>query len=392
MTEKPAILSTNDGSAPAVFDLECLARSIQTAHEELTRQASKAVNSSLTVRNWLIGHYIAEFELNGADRASYGERLLDRLASRLSELGVKTCEKRRLYQYLRFYNAYPEIVRSLTAQSQKLLLSGNQIETLPKVRSVPALSGSEIIDSLSYTHLELLVAIDEEVKRAFYETECVRGSWSVRELKRQIASLMFERSELSIDKQKLSTQTAAHADQSRTRLTIRDPYVFEFLGLLPQEVMSESHLEDQLLDKLQEFLLELGQGFCFEARQRRMLIGDKYYFVDLVFYHRVLKCHVLVDLKLEDFTHENIGQLNTYVSWYDKNVREQGDHPPIGILLCTEKDHALVQYALAAMDNALFVSKYQLQLPTPEVLKQQLEAERRRLEAEQESPPEMDSQ
>ncbi|MCC7338221.1 MAG: DUF1016 family protein [Pirellulaceae bacterium] len=132
-------------------------------------------------------------------------------------------------------------------------------------------------------------------------------------------------------------------------------------------------------------MLELWQGFCFEARQRRMLIGDKYYFVDLVFYHRILKCHVLVDLKLEEFTHENIGQLNTYVSWFDKHVREPGDNPPIGILLCTEKDYALVQYALAAMDNSLFVSKYQLQLPTPEVLKQQLEAERRRLEAELES-------
>jgi predicted nuclease of restriction endonuclease-like (RecB) superfamily len=390
MTKKFTKQSITDGNAPAVFDLECLARSIQTAHEELAHQASKAVNISLTVRNWLIGHYIAEFELNGADRASYGDKLLDRLAVRLIDLGVKTCEKRRLYQYLRFYNTYPKIARSLTAQSQKLLLSGAQSAALPKMRSAPALSGSQLIDSLSYTHLELLVALDDEAKRAFYEDECVRGSWSVRELKRQITSLMFERSELSIDKQKLTAQTAAGAEQSSTRLTIRDPYVFEFLGLMPQEVMSESHLEDQLLDKLQEFLLELGQGFCFEARQRRMLIGDKYYFVDLVFYHRILKCHVLVDLKLEDFTHENIGQLNTYVSWYDKNVRELGDNPPIGILLCTEKDHALVQYALAAMDNALFVSKYQLQLPTPEVLKSQLEAERRRLEAEQESSQEKD--
>ena len=392
MTKKVAKRSLSDSHAPAAFDLECLARSIQTAHGELARQASKAVNVSLTVRNWLIGHYIAEYELNGADRASYGDKLLDRLAVRLSELGVKTCEKRRLYQYLRFYNTYPEIVRTLSAQSQKRLLMGSVALSIEKVQTAPALSSQKLIDRLSYSQFELLVALDSDSKRAFYESECIRGCWSFRDLKRQINSLLFERSELSINKQKLTVQTLAGVEHLSAQLTIRDPYVFEFLGLTPLDVMSESHLEDQLLDKLQDFLLELGQGFCFEARQRRILIGDTYYFVDLVFYHRILKCHVLVDLKLEGFTHENIGQLNTYVSWFDKNVREQDDNPPIGMLLCTEKDHALVQYALAAMDNALFVSKYQLQLPTPEVLRQQLEAERRRLEAEQESSPEMDSQ
>ena len=204
----------------------------------------------------------------------------------------------------------------------------------------------------------------------------------MRELKRQINSLLFERSELSIKKQKLLDLTCNSAERASPQLVIRDPYVFEFLGLRPEEVMSECHLEDQLLDKLQAFLIELGQGFCFEARQRRILIGDKYYFIDLVFYHRILKCHVLVDLKLEPFSHENIGQLNTYVSWYDKNVRAKDDNPPIGILLCTERNHSLVEYALAGMDNSLFVSKYQLQLPDRESLKSQLEAERRRLEDE----------
>ena len=223
------------------------------------------------------------------------------------------------------------------------------------------------------------MALDEDDKRAFYETECIRGIWSVRELKRQIASLLYERSELSINKQQLLENTATGVDQASSRLTIRDPYIFEFLGLRPTEIMSESHLEDQLLDKLQEFLLELGQGFCFEARQRRILIGDTYNLVDLVYYHRILKCHVLVELKLDAFSHENIGQLNTYVSWYAKNVRTADDNPPIGILLCTEKDHILVEYALAGMDNSLFVSKYQLQLPTKDVLTRQIEIERQRL-------------
>ena len=388
MTKKPAKRSTTDGNSPAVFDLECLARSIQTAHEELARQASKAVNISLTVRNWLIGHYIAEFELNGADRASYGDKLLDRLAVRLIELGVKTCEKRRLYQYLRFYNTYPEIVRTLSAQSQKRLLMGDSSRSVEKVRTAPALSSQQLIDCLSYSHFELLVALDSVAKRAFYESECIHGCWSFRDLKRQIASLLFERSELSVNKQKLAVQTQTGVEHLSAHLAIRDPYVFEFLGLTPQEVMSESHLEDQLLDKLQEFLLELGQGFCFEARQRRILIGDTYNFIDLVFYHRILKCHVLVELKLEAFSHENIGQLNTYVSWYAKNVRTADDNPPIGILLCTEKDHALIEYALAGMDNALFVSKYQLQLPAKDVLKRQIETERQRLELELNENPE----
>ena len=251
--------------------------------------------------------------------------------------------------------------------------------SIEKVRTAPALSSQQLIDRLSYSQFELLVALNSDAKREFYESECVRGCWSFRDLKRQINSLLFERSELSIDKQKLRKQTSVSADTAAHKLVIRDPYVFEFLGLTPKEVMSESHLEDQLLDKLQEFLIELGNGFCFEARQRRILIGDTFFFVDLVFYHRILKCHVLVDLKLEEFTHENIGQMNTYVSWYDKNVRGADDNPPIGILLCADQDHALVEYALAGMDNALFVSKYELQLPDRKILQAQLEAERQRL-------------
>ncbi len=196
-------------------------------------------------------------------------------------------------------------------------------------------------------------------------------------MRRQIASLYFERSALSRDREKLARLTHAGAgtgaDAAEPQFTIRDPYVFEFLGLKSREVMSESHLEDQLLDRLQDFLLELGHGFCFEARQKRILIGDSHFFIDLVFYHRILKCHVLIELKLEEFNHENIGQLNTYVSWYAKNMRADGDNPPIGILLCTQKEHALVEYALAGMDNQLFVSKYQLHLPRPEDLQRQLE-------------------
>jgi predicted nuclease of restriction endonuclease-like (RecB) superfamily len=211
-----------------------------------------------------------------------------------------------------------------------------------------------------------LISVEDSLKRVFYEIECIKGNWSVRELKRQIASLYYERSGLSKNKEKLADRIRSGAEPAEPELAIRDPYIFEFLGLKSQEVMGESGLEDQLLDKLQEFLLEMGHGFCFEARQKRILIGDTHNFVDLVFYHRILKCHVLVELKVDKFTHEHIGQLNTYVSWYKKNEMTAGDSPPIGILLCTQKDHPLVEYALAGMDNQLFVSKYQLELPKKE--------------------------
>ena len=232
---------------------------------------------------------------------------------------------------------------------------------------------NELITKLSFSHFVELLAVEDSLKRSFYEAECIRGNWDVRGLRRQIASLYFERSALSRDKAKLAKLTHAGAEPAEPHLTIRDPYVFEFIGLKSREVMSESHLEDQLLDKLQEFLLELGHGFCFEARQRRILIGDSHFFIDLVFYHRILKCHVLIELKLGEFNHENIGQLNTYVTWYAKNMMAEGDNPPIGILLCTRKDHALVEYALAGMDNQLFVSKYQLHLPRREDLQRELE-------------------
>lgn len=361
---------------------EKLIGAIQHAHEELAAQAGRAVNLSLTMRNWLIGCYLAEYELRGSDRAQYGENLLAELAKRLTELKVSNCNRRQLYRYLRFYRLYPQIMGTLSTQLKRLLPAGikalEKVGTLsPQLRIPP----DTIIQRLSYSHLELLVDLDDDLKRAFYEIECLRGNWSVRELKRQIASLFYERSGLSKDKKKLAKLVQQSAEGTDPKLAIRDPYVFEFLGLKPREIMSESHLEDQLLDKLQDFLLELGHGFCFEARQKRILIGDTHNFVDLVFYHRVLKCHVLVELKLERFSHENIGQLNTYVSWYKRNMMSEGDNPPIGILLCTQRDHTLVEYALAGMDNGLFVSKYQLELPKKEEMQRFIEEQIRETES-----------
>jgi predicted nuclease of restriction endonuclease-like (RecB) superfamily len=355
---------------------EDLVRSIRDVDQDLAAQAKRAVNVSLTLRNWLIGCDIVEYEQRGADRATYGERLLAKLSARLVQDGVSRAEERELRRYRQFYQTYPQIREALTPELHKSL--GFLALGRPgPIRESPTpefeSSGRDVITRLSFTHSVELLAVEDPLKRSFYEAECIRGNWGVRELKRQIASLYFERSALSRDKEKLARLANAGPDPTEPHLTIRDPYVFEFVGLKAREVMSESHLEDQLLDKLQEFLLELGHGFCFEARQKRILIGDSHGFIDLVFYHRILKCHVLIELKLQEFSHENIGQLNTYVSWYAKNVMTEGDNPPIGILLCTQKDHALVEYALAGMDNQLFVSKYQLHLPRREELQRELE-------------------
>lgn len=356
------------------LSFERLIKAIGQTHSDLAAQASRAVNSSLTLRNWLIGLHIAEYEQQGTDRAQYGETLIERLSDRLIQIGVSRAEPRELRRYRQFYLTYPQIRETLSPELVKALEPRIDAENIwesptPKL----GLAASDVLNRLSFSHIVDLLQCDDATKRAFYELECIRGNWSVRELRRQISSLYFERSGLSSDKAKLAMLAQESAQRAKPTLAIRDPYVFEFLGLRAQEVMSESCLEDQLLDKLHDFLLELGHGFCFEARQKRILIGDSHNFVDLVFYHRILKCHVLVELKVAAFSHENIGQLNTYVTWYRRNMMTEGDNPPVGILLCTQKDHALAEYALAGIDNGLFVSKYLLELPNREEMQRFIE-------------------
>ncbi len=378
----------SENQHPTKNTLTSLIASIQAVDGALVSQATKAVNLCLTLRNWLIGYYIAEYELNGADRATYGEELIAELAKNLQ--GVSNCNRRQLYGYLKFYKTYPQLGQAAPAHLEEFLPQGLAERIVPSAeaqlqavtpkglamsgvkvspaRALSVVAPEKLLDHLSFTHFRHLLAIEDSAKRAFYEAECIRGNWSVRELQRQVASLYFERSGLSEDKSALSALANQNVEPAEHTLPIRDPYIFEFLGLTPAEVMSESHLEGQLIGKLEAFLLELGYGFCFEARQKRILIGGEHFFVDLVFYHRILKCHVLVELKLEAFSHENLGQLNTYLNWYQRNMMADGDNPPVGILLCTSKNHALVEYALAGMDNQLFVSRYQVELPTKEVV------------------------
>lgn len=366
--ETPPIMAT-----PADLTMDRLIESISRTHRYFTAQASKAVNIALTLRNWTIGCFIQEYEQYGADRAKYGEQLLARLAQALALNGMERVSERELRRFRHFYRTYPQIRQSLTPELHQAIPASNAIRESATPESASPTPAGDLLEKLSFTHLAELIQIEDAGKRAFYEAESIRGVWTVRELKRQIASLYYERSELSTDKARLAARTQESAVPPALTFPIRDPYVFEFLGLKPQEVMGESQLEDQLLDHLQTFLLELGHGFCFEARQKRILIGESHGFIDLVFYHRILKCHVLVELKLQAFSHEAAGQLNTYVTWYARHMMSEGDNPPIGILLCTQKDHALAEYALAGMDNQLFVSRYQLELPSREALQRFLE-------------------
>ena len=236
-----------------------------------------------------------------------------------------------------------------------------------------------LINKLSFSHLVELLEIAEPLKRTFYEIECIKGTWSVRELRRQVNSLYYERSSLSKQPEKLAAIVAGKTEPMAPADIVKQVYTFEFLGLPAKDVVEEHHLETALLSHLQEFIIELGNGFCFEARQKKILIGDEYFFIDLVFYHRLLKCHVLIDLKVDAFNHVNAGQLNTYLNYYKAEVMQPDDNPPVGILLVTQQNKALVEYATAGMDNTLFVSKYLLLLPNKQQLQQFIQNELKQL-------------
>jgi predicted nuclease of restriction endonuclease-like (RecB) superfamily len=341
----------------------------------------------------LIGFYIVEFEQNGDDRATYGTRLLDNLASKLNIKGLVSAELSRCRQ---FYFCYPQILGALT-QEFKNLLPNPILGTLSQdskteiAQSITnrlnnetfnaslMIAAEKLLSKLSYSHFVELIKIQDHLKRAFYEVESIQGTWSVRELKRQINSLYFERVGMSKKPELLHKLTQQEIIPQSPEEFIKSVYAFEFLGLNAKDAVEENDLETALLNQLQHFMMEMGHGFCLEARQKKILIGDEYFFVDLVFYHRILKCHVLVELKVEDFNHNNIGQLNTYVNYYKAEVMQADDNPTVGILLVTQKNNALVEFATAGMDNQLFVSKYLLELPNKEELEKFIQQEMQKL-------------
>lgn len=349
-----------------------LASIVQTTHDAAQSSAVKAINRMQTMRNWLIGYYIVEFEQHGKDRAEYGTQLLKKLEERVDRKGLTTT----LFKWARkFYRLYPQMMENLpipicaTVMHQLQPIENKEDTIGASMTHQFVTPGKTIISHLSFTHLREIMTLDDPLARYFYEQECIKCTWSVRELRRQISTNLYVRAGISANPEKLLSLPSVQGHDS-AELQIRQPFTFEFLGLKAQEVVDEHDLEDALISHLQEFILELGKGFCFEARQKRIIIDDEYYYPDLVFYNRILHCGVIIELKNEEFSYENFGQLNAYVSHYRENEMQPGDNPPIGILLCTRKGKKMVEYALAGMDNQLFVSTYMLQLPDKKTLEE----------------------
>ena len=347
-----------------------LASIVQTTHDAAQSSAVKAINRMQTMRNWLIGYYIVEFEQHGKDRAEYGTQLLKKLEERVDRKGLTTT----LFKWARkFYRLYPQMMENLpipicaTVMHQLQPIENKEDTIGASMMHQLVTPGKTIISHLSFTHLREIMTLDDPLARYFYEQECIKCTWSVRELRRQISTNLYVRAGISANPEKLLSLPSVQGHDS-AELQIRQPFTFEFLGLKAQEVVDEHDLEDALISHLQEFILELGKGFCLEARQKRIIIDDEYYYPDLVFYNRILHCGVIIELKNEEFSYENFGQLNAYVSHYRENEMQPGDNPPIGILLCTRKGKKMVEYALAGMDNNLFVSTYMLQLPDKKTL------------------------
>lgn len=349
-----------------------LASIVQTTHDAAQSSAVKAINRMQTMRNWLIGYYIVEFEQHGKDRAEYGTQLLKKLEERVDRKGLTTT----LFKWARkFYRLYPQMMENLpipicaTVMHQLQPIENKEDTIGASMTHQFVTPGKTIISHLSFTHLREIMTLDDSLARYFYEQECIKCTWSVRELRRQISTNLYVRAGISTNPEKLLSLPSVQGHDS-AELQIRQPFTFEFLGLKAQEVVDEHDLEDALISHLQEFILELGKGFCFEARQKRIIIDDEYYYPDLVFYNRILHCGVIIELKNEEFSYDNFGQLNAYVSHYRENEMQPGDNPPIGILLCTRKGKKMVEYALAGMDNNLFVSTYMQQLPDKKTLEE----------------------
>jgi len=387
-------------------DFEGLVGRIQATSEALQQDALVVINRSVTARAWLTGYYIVEYEQHGADRAKYGEGLLKKLVERLNDdkFGLASLKNYRL-----FYLTYPELaeqiglylqsrfgrvipvleqkgytlssllpatsdgaavgksqtVSSLFDANQILLISGEDIRINP----------AAIFNRLSYSHIYELLHFSEPMMRTFYAFEAIRGCWSVRALRRQIDSQYYQRVGWSKNPHKLAALAQGRAEKLDAKDFVKQNTVLEFLGLKPQGDWDEPDLERGIIENLKEFIREMGVGFCFEDQQQNILIDDVYERIDLVFYHRILKCHVLIELKSKKLNYKDIAQLSLYMAYYRKNKMTAGDNPPIGILLCNAVGKETTEYLAPFTDKKLFLSEYQLQLPAKEAFTEFLKKE-----------------
>ena len=319
--------------------------------------AVRSVNAAMTAAYWMIGQRIVEFEQSGAERAAYGAALLARLATDLTQRFGRGFSRQNIYQMRQFYRSFPlqQILQTVSGESE----SASPETLLGALREVFPLPWSAYVK---------LLAVKNVRARRFYESEALRGGWSVRQLDRQINSQFYERTALSKNKAAMLAKGQAGQDDAAVlpEAAIKDPFVLEFLDL--KDEYSESDLEDALIHRLETFLLELGSDFCFIGRQRRLRVGNEWYRVDLLFYHRRLRCLVIIDLKVERFTHADAGQMHLYLNYAREHWVQENENPPVGLILCAQKDAAVARYALDGLPNKVLAAEYRTALPDEELL------------------------
>ena len=308
--------------------------------EDARKGVAKTVNTILVETYWKIGKRSVGYEQKGNQKAEYGTELLARLSRDLSLKYGKGFSKSNVYLMRQFFLKYPKF---------------------------QTLSGK-----LSWSHYVELLNVSDDLARSFYEKQCIKENWSVRELKRQINSMLFERLALSRDKRGVLKLARKGQIIEKEEDIIKDPYVLEFLNIPMDYRYTERQLEQRLIDNLQMFLLELGKGFAFFTRQFKITLNNTHFYVDLVFYHTILKCYVLIDLKVGKITHQDVGQMNMYLNYFKTEINAPNDNPPVGIVLGAEKDNILIEYALGGISNKLFVAKYKLYLPDKNELRDRL--------------------
>lgn len=336
-------------------------------------------NVITVLTNFLLGRYIVEQEQQGAERAKYGAKVLDSLSSYLTEEYGRGFSRSNVAGMRQFYMAYKdrenEIIQSGIGQFDQafgIVQSGiGQLEATYKKNPF----------KLSWTHYQILMRIEDREERDFYEKEAIRSNWNVSTLKRQIHSSLYERLALSRDKNDVMRLANEGAIPQKPEDILHTPYVLEFAGLEDKAAYHESDLESAVIGKMQKFLLELGKGFLFEQRQKRFTFNDKNFYVDLVLYNRLLRCYVLIDFKIDELTHQDLGQMQMYVHYYERELMNEGDNPPIGIVLCADKSESVVKYTLPENETQIFASKYKLYLPSEEELLRELNQEYQALEA-----------
>lgn len=357
--------------------------------ETARANVARTVNTTQVMANWLIGREIVEEQQQGKTKAGYGAKVLADLSERLGRDYGRGYSVDNLEAFRQFYLNYPKLI-SETAFRKTLLSAISETVSRKSAtgNTMPSWQPGMLHPGLSWSHYRSLLHVDRQAARAFYEVEAINNAWSVRELTRQISSLLYDRLALSKDKKGLmKLETKGHEVQQPADV-FKDPVVMEFLGLPESPRLVESKLEQALIDNLQHFLLELGKGFAFISRQERLTLDGDHFYIDLVFYHTILKCYVLIDLKTTKLTHQDLGQLQFYVNYYDIERRSEGDNPTLGLILCADKNDAVVKYTLGPdQKRNIFASRYKLHLPTEAQLQAELRREVRQLTRGPAKPP-----